>query len=248
MKSNFTSTETPLESKKQSGAETYSSAIGEAINYTRWILDEASPYVGLRVLEVGLGHGSYRTALPSGITYFGVDIDEDSVSEARIKYPSDTLIQSDISDASFTQAATGFAVDTILCVNVLEHILDHEKAFQNLIQVLQPGGHLFLFVPAFEALYTDLDRLAGHHRRYHKEDIAPLLPDGAKIIVNKYFNPIGGLGWWFNGLFRHNSLNSGAVNGQITLFDKYVLPLSRTCDLITKPFFGQSLICVVKKA
>lgn len=231
----------------QSGAETYSSAISDAVNYTRWILDEASPFIGERVLEVGLGHGSYRAVLPAGVKYFGVDIDLDSVQQAQSKYPDDTLIQADISDPIFTKTASGFGVDSMLCINVLEHIPDHKQAFQNLIEILKPGGHLFLFVPAFNSLYTDLDRLAGHERRYRKNDMLALLPAGATIVVNKYFNPVGGVGWWINGLFRHKSLNAKGVNSQIIVFDKYVLPISRAADCITNSFFGQSLICVVKK-
>ncbi|MBX9690286.1 MAG: class I SAM-dependent methyltransferase [Candidatus Obscuribacterales bacterium] len=231
----------------QSGADTYSSAISEAVNYTRWILDECSPYLGNRVLEVGLGHGSYRQCLPPQVKYYGVDIDDDSVAQAKARHPQDIVFKSDIADSAFLQKLENEIIDSVLCINVLEHIDKHKDALQNLMTVIRPGGHLFLFVPAFNALYTDLDRLAGHHRRYRKEDILALLPKNSRIIKNKYFNPIGGLGWWVNGLVKHDSLNSGAVNGQITVFDKYILPISRSLDPLTAPFFGQSLIAVLQR-
>ena len=63
----------------------------------------------------------------------------------------------------------------------------------------------------------------------------------------RYFNPIGGLGWWANKFRRHESLDSDEVNGQIVIFEKYVLPFSRALDPLTRAFFGQSLICVARR-
>jgi hypothetical protein len=102
-------------------------------------------------------------------------------------------------------------------------------------------------VPAMMSLYNDLDHLAGHHRRYSIKDFRRILSD-LPVNVEKlcYFNPIGGLGWWINRFRRHTSLNSDAVNGQIEVFEKYVLPVSRILDPLTRRFFGQSLICIAR--
>jgi SAM-dependent methyltransferase len=235
------------ESEIQSGAETYSSAMGDAVNYFRWILDEFQPFMGKSLLEVGLGHGSYRACLPTDLQYFGIDIDADSVAQAQRKYPGDTILEADIADRDFAAAFKGKKIDSVICINVLEHVLDHRLAVKNLIEIMEPGGHLFLFVPAFQALYTALDQLAGHHRRYRKADLEALVPPTAKVVVSKYFNSIGGFGWWVNGFFKHKSLNDGAVNTQIAVFDKYVLPFSRMLNPITGPWFGQSAILVVRK-
>jgi hypothetical protein len=59
---------------------------------------------------------------------------------------------------------------------------------------------------------------------------------------------IGGLAWWVNSLARHDSLDDTAVNAQIRIFDKYVLPASRLIDPLTREFFGQSLICIARKS
>ncbi|MBA3857747.1 MAG: hypothetical protein C0507_12640 [Cyanobacteria bacterium PR.3.49] len=231
----------------KSGADTFSSAIKSAVNYHRWILDEFRPYIGGRILEVGLGHGNYRPLLPQDATYFGIDIDERCIEQAKASYPGDSFELWDISDSSKVQSFAKRKIDTVICINVLEHILPHKPAFRNLVETLEPGGHLLLFVPAFQALYTSLDELAGHHRRYHLADLRELTPPNCKIIVNKYFNPIGGLGWWVNGFFKHKSLNDNAVNGQIEVFDKYVLPISRSIDPLVNKVFGQSLLAVVEK-
>jgi hypothetical protein len=69
-----------------------------------------------------------------------------------------------------------------------------------------------------------------------------------EILELRYFNPIGGLAWWVNSLARHDSLDDTAVNAQIRIFDKYVLPASRLIDPLTREFFGQSLICIARKS
>jgi hypothetical protein len=90
--------------------------------------------------------------------------------------------------------------------------------------------------------------LAGHFRRYTTRRLRELLSNQPVEIVRlNYFNPIGGLGWLANRLKRHNSLNDSAVNGQIVLFDKYVVPLSRALDPLSRNFFGQSVICIARR-
>lgn len=65
--------------------------------------------------------------------------------------------------------------------------------------------------------------------------------------MNRYFNSLGGVGWWLNRWISHDLLDSCAVNAQITFFDRYIIPISKAIDPATSPFFGQSFICVVEK-
>jgi hypothetical protein len=131
----------------------------------------------------------------------------------------------------------------------LEHVDEDRAALRNLAGMLAPGGHLLVFVPAFAALYNDLDRLAGHRRRYSKKQMAERIAGaGLAPLVLRYFNPVGGLGWLANRGLRHDSLDAASVNRQIVLFDRYVLPLSRLLDPLTRRWFGQSLIVVARKA
>jgi hypothetical protein len=67
------------------------------------------------------------------------------------------------------------------------------------------------------------------------------------VVTLRYFNPIGGLGWWANSLKRHESLNANDVNAQIRIFDKYIIPLSRAVDPLFRSLFGQSVICVARR-
>ena len=118
-----------------------------------------------------------------------------------------------------------------------------------MLDSLQKDGHLLLFVPAFKGLYNDLDKLAGHLRRYRRNDIRELIAhrNDVEIVCNEYFNPVGGLGWWVNKFKTHKNINSKNVNSQVIFFDKYMVPFSKFFNVFTKGFFGQSLYCVIKK-
>jgi hypothetical protein len=153
----------------------------------------------------------------------------------------------DITSAEFCRRfSQRFA--SIVCSNVIEHIQTDNVAVQNLAGALSSQGHLLIVVPAFESLTNDLDRLAGHLRRYRVRDLQRLFAlAGLQPVRIDYFNPIGGLGWWVNRMLPHKSLNADAVNKQIRVFDRYVVPLSRLIDPLTKRFFGQSVIAVGRK-
>jgi SAM-dependent methyltransferase len=231
----------------KTGAQTYSSAIEEADNYTRWILSAFRPYFGQHLLEVGLGHGGYRGFLPDHSDYTGLDLDPVSVATAQARHPDDTYLVADVTDPALPGHLAPRRIDTVLCINVLEHIERDRDAVKVLLQTLVPGGHLLLFVPAFPALYSDLDRMAGHVRRYRLADTARLVDGDGVIVKQEYFNAVGGVGWWVNKAMPHRSLDSGAVNGQIRFFDRYIVPIARMVDLIARPVFGQSMICVIRK-
>ena len=232
----------------KTGAATYSSAIANAQNYMRWLVDNFRPYLHGSILEVGVGHGHYCTLLAECGDYTGIDHDADSVADARAAFPTCAFAACDILDRAQLRAAVPDGADAIVSINVLEHIDDDRTAIANLVDALKPGGHLLLSVPALMLLYNDLDRLAGHCRRYSTtrlQEILDTLP--VDIVRLCYFNPIGGLGWWVNSLKRHQSLNDNAVNGQIRFFDQYVVPVSRRLDPIFRSVFGQSVTCIARR-
>src|SRR6266540_2645314 len=158
------------------GSETYSSAVERAQNYTRWVVSAFRPFFGRSLLEIGMGHGGFYQHLPPLREYVGTDLDAELVERARALYPTLRFVQADIADPSFADRFAGAVIDTVLCANVLEHVEDNRGAMSNLLSVLSPGGHLLLLVPAFQWLYNDLDRLAGHVRRYTKGELAALVP------------------------------------------------------------------------
>ena len=231
-----------------SSSPTFSSAIADAQNYTRWITGTFAPYATGRILEVGIGHGGYFVFLNKLGRYTGIDIDPHNVASARRRFPEADFRLSDICSDQFRSEFPQESVDTIVCCNVIEHVDNDGVAVANLANALSLGGHLLLLVPALKQLYGDLDRLAGHYRRYDRPMIRRVL-DGLPLEIRelRFFNPIGGVAWWINTFFRHELLDSGAVNAQIRIFDRLAVPASRGLDFLTRGFFGQSLILIARK-
>ncbi|WP_158626746.1 class I SAM-dependent methyltransferase [Bradyrhizobium sp. RP6] len=145
--------------------------MADAKNYISWILASFSEYLAAPVLEIGVGHGSYASVLRDYGDYIGIDIDPASVEEGRQRFPGLDLRVSDITRPEFVALANERKVKTIVCLNVIEHIEDDGKAVTNLARALQPGGHLLVNVPALDLLFNDLDRMAGHHRRYSRAEM-----------------------------------------------------------------------------
>jgi len=232
----------------KSGKDTYSSAIASAYHYIDWVLSAFKPYLRGDIVEVGIGHGSYFETLAQYGNYVGIDIDPRSVREAQLRFPGVRFEQADILQPGFLKDFLPGKADAIVSINVLEHIADDQAALANLADALKVGGTLLISVPAMMGLYNDLDRLAGHCRRYHLSDFERMLaPLPVQIDRLCYFNPIGGLGWWANRFKSHDSLDSNAVNGQIKFFDKYIVPISKIVDPLSRRFFGQSLTCIARR-
>lgn len=105
-----------------------------------------------------------------------------------------------------------------------------------------------LFIPAYQSLYSEMDRLAGHFKRYRRQDFSDLIKGlPATIVESAYFNSLGGFGWWLNKIHKPKTLNDNAVNTQLALFDKYLVPVAKGLDYFTRSFFGQSLVIIIRK-
>ncbi len=224
------------------------SEIESSVNYNRWIFSKFKNCIGKNILEIGPGFGNLSNYISDFKTYVVLDIDENVINRAKEINNKRTYFVMDAASDDFSKELGNYSFDTVICVNVLEHIYDHDKAFRNMMDVLNTNGHLLLFVPAFNFLYNDMDKLAGHFRRYTKNLCKKLLKNGNyQLIKAEYFNPIGALGWWANKFVQHDDLDSKQINNQVRFFDKYVIHLSKSLNPLTKYFFGQSLVCVFKK-
>jgi SAM-dependent methyltransferase len=233
-----------------SGFETMAESMEFADNYNNWILHDFKKYMGTSLLEIGTGQGNFKKYVSGSVkSYASIDIDDDVIKRAKERDPQGNYIVADISAADFKEKVKDLKLSSIICLNVLEHVPDHKAGLNYMLDSLEKGGHLLLFVPSFKGLYNDLDRLAGHLRRYKKKDVLELISNrnDIEIIRNEYFNPVGGFGWWLNKFKKHETINSKNVNKQVLFFDKYVVPFSKFFNFFTKPFFGQSLYCIIKK-
>jgi SAM-dependent methyltransferase len=136
--------------------------------------------------------------------------------------------------------------DTIVLINVLEHIRDDQAALRELVRILRPGGCLLIFVPALAMLMSELDRVHGHFRRYHKGDLeAKLRAVPADIVHCSYFDAFGTLSWFVvNTVLRRTDFNPTLIH----INDRYLVPLSRAVERLITPPFGKNLIVIAQKA
>jgi SAM-dependent methyltransferase len=227
---------------------TFAPAMESAKNYTQWVLRQFDGSFGRNVLEVGIGHGGYGDYVPTSASYCGLDIDPQNVAAARERYPSRSFIEGDVTSDEFVERLQVEGFDTVLCCNVLEHIEDDRRAVRNMLRVLVDGGRLLLLVPALPSLFNDLDRIAGHQRRYTKATLSAAIdPALGRVERLAYFNSVGALGWLANSFVRHKNIESRSIAMQVALFDRVMVPVSRVADRLVARSFGQSLVAVVEK-
>jgi SAM-dependent methyltransferase len=227
-----------------------SSAMPDAMNYHRWILGMINPHITGRVLEVGFGYGQYSRELARHVTQLvAVDCDPRLLSIGSTLPDNVELRIADLGRTEFASTVGEDSFDSVVCINVLEHIEDDLAALQSLFRVLRPGGNLLLFVPAMPALYGSMDEMAGHFRRYSRRLLRQRLNSARfELIELRYFNPLGAVGWWVNAkVVRPKDLSQPSINQQILWYDKYVQPISRLIDPLTRRFFGQSLWVIGRK-
>ena len=226
-----------------------SPAMASAANYYAWIASQFQPVLGRRILDIGGGHGAHLDHIVShGRKVVSVDLSPECVREMREKFagrPFEALC-GDITQPAFLERLTAEAFDTIVCVNVLEHIENDAAALEAMVQILRPTqGRLFLLVPAHPFLYGTPDVLAGHFRRYRRRDLRELVSRaGFRAVQARYFNGFGAVPYLLNSRILRPKTLSGPVDTQIVLFDRYLVPVLRRIESFVRVPFGQSLIAI----
>ena len=215
------------------------------MRYNRWMFDRLHPWVGRRVLEIGSGIGNLSAFLVDRERLVLTDTREEYLSRLRQRFAG----HSNIAVARLylpddDRAVAGQRFDTIICLNVLEHVDDDISALQAIRRLLAPAGRLVLLVPALPALDGTIDRALGHHRRYPRAGLAGLLAaTGFKLAHIEYYNLAGIPGWWWAGRVLRSETIPG---GSLKLYDALV-PLFRLERFI--PWrVGQSLIAIGEAA
>ena len=136
--------------------------------------------------------------------------------------------------------------DTVACVNVLEHIEDDVNALRLFADIVGPSnGNVLVFVPAVQAAYGPLDAELGHHRRYLKGSLSKAFTTaGLDLVLLKYTNPIGLLGWMYNSWIAKSTAHSSQ---QIRLFESLVAPWARPLERVVPLPIGLSLVAVGRR-
>lgn len=215
--------------------------------YFQWQADLAGAVLGRRPIEIGCGLGNFTKYLLGRDLVVATDVEPACTERLAQRFPGapNLVVQTiDVLSPEFA-ALKRYEPDSVVCLNVLEHVEDDALALRHMHQVLPEGGLVVLLVPAFEALYGPIDRHLGHYRRYSKRSLRQLADEtGFKVNVLRFMNSAGFFGWWFNARVRKATLQS---EDQIRLFDRYIVPVLRRIEAVLPPPFGQSLFAVLTK-
>ena len=220
------------------------SRLARAPRFNDWMADVVRPYCGERVLELGSGTGTLTRRLIPRQRYVASDVNPLHLHALRALCTDRPYLDAQLCDvtdpASFPRPEGGF--DTVLALNVVEHVEDDVAALENMRGVLAPGGRAVVLVPQDPDLYGSLDEVLGHERRYTEATLRQLAAEaGFTVREIVPFNRVSSPAWWVNGrLLRRR----GFSRFQIGALD-LLTPVFRVLDRVI-PFTALSLVAVLE--
>lgn len=227
-------------------------AMSSAVNYHRWILQIFDSYLGKRVVEVGAGMGSFSELLMER-SFESLTLVEPSPQMyevlltrlAELKAPARIHAHRALFCQIADKIKSAERPDSIIYLNVLEHISDDEAELAIVNQTLTKGGRIFIFVPAFNWLYGSFDRQIGHIRRYTKTELTEKCRRaGFRILEARYFDAFGIVPWWIKyRLLRSETTGTAAVQ----FYDNYVVPAAKAIESYVRPPIGKNILLVGEK-
>jgi SAM-dependent methyltransferase len=201
----------------------------------RWLYSKLEPHIHGRVLEIGSGIGNLsRHIAERATTAVFSDMEDGYLSALRSTFQGDSriaVVRYDLDGPPPAEIA-GRRFDTVVAVNVLEHIRDDGALVRALAGLLEPEGKLAVYVPACPIAFGSLDRALGHFRRYTPDSLVAVLAGaGLEPVPPRYMNLPGLLGWTVNGrIIRRERLS----DRQVAVFER-LLPVLRLEDRIRLP-------------
>lgn len=219
--------------------------------FTSWIVAALQPALGRRVLEVGAGLGSIAAEIAAADSSRRVT----AIEPAANVFPAlhdraaehDNLDAFQVTSSELAHQEMGHRFDSVVYVNVLEHISDDVAELITATELLEPGGRLGVFVPAMPALYGSLDYKSGHYRRYTAEQLRSVMEQAGFVDIDvRYLDVLGVVPYWLMYRVLHVShLDRVSSSG----YDRVIVPLSRGLQrLAPRPPRGKNLIATARRA
>lgn len=214
--------------------------------FNGWMAETIAPFIGRRVLEIGAGIGNLtRRLAPGRALYVASDIENEHLARlaARLAHrPNVRVARVDLTRWEDFEPLQG-TVDTVICLNVVEHVEDDLLALRNLNRVLAPGGRAIVLVPEGQGIYGELDVVLGHWRRYAEPELRAKMEEAGFEVERVFgFNRVTRPGWWWNGRVLKRRTFSRL---QLWIFDRLVWLWKRLDRRL--PWPGVSLIAVGRK-
>ena len=227
-----------------------------AQRFTNWIVAALRPAFGRSILEVGAGFGAVTRTIaelePDSkvVAIEPADNVYSTLAERCHDLPNVSTYQltsRQLAEAAPSDAVAPGSFDTILYVNVLEHIEHDGAELSTALELVRPGGALGVFVPAMPSLYGSLDYKSGHYRRYTPAQLRDVIEQAGFVDCSvRYFDPLGVVPYWL--MYRVLDVQTlGAVSS--TGYDRVVVPISRALErLMPRPPRGKNLVAIARRA
>jgi protein-L-isoaspartate O-methyltransferase len=200
-----------------------------------------------KVLEVGAGLGGTTSILCDGSQDQWLCLEPDPQLYARLekkiadgKLPSVCLAKK----GTTNDLPSTDQYNTILYIDVIEHIEKDKEELQRAKALLTDQGFLIVLVPAHQFLYNEFDRAIGHYRRYNKKMLKAAAPEGLKLLTIRYLDSLGFLASVMNKYFLKQDYPTAK---QINFWNGYLVPVSKPLDFVSGYFSGKTLIAVWQK-
>ena len=214
-----------------------------AENWKQYWSNQLKPLIGQHVLEIGAGVGSNLSLLKDEqIEWLAIEPDADQSDRIRLLTSGDDAVT--VITGTLDSVSIDKKFDSIIYIDVLEHIEDDKEEIEKALNYLNKDGRLIILSPAHQSLFSPFDSAVGHFRRYNKRSLSSLIKDNSLIEQLYYLDSVGYIASWLNAKI----LKSGMpTKGQIWLWDSIMVRLSVFVDRIFNYSFGKTIIMVLKK-
>jgi hypothetical protein len=219
----------------------------KATNWKKYWSDKLRPHIKGEVIEVGAGVGTSTKYLctqeyPSWLC---LDPDPSHVTQITQLIESGELPGScEARNGVLADLQLDLLADTILYVDVLEHIEEDKREMELAESHLRSGGHVVVLSPAFRFLYSPFDKAVGHYRRYEKSDIPRLTVNGLTLVDAFFLDSVGFFASLTNRMFLKSTMPSAK---QIAVWDRIMVPLSKFADVFFGFVLGRSIVVIWRK-
>ncbi len=219
----------------------------EAVHWKRYFRSAIADRLVGDVLEVGAGIGETARHLLDGRQRSWLCLEPDERLGTRLRAWAEA---GDAAPLPAVQIGTTADLDprsrfdTILYIDVLEHIEDDRAEMARAAELLAPRGTLIVLSPAFQQLFSDFDRSVGHFRRYTRASLAEVMPPSLRQVRLRYLDSVGFLASLSNRALLRQAL---PTRRQIALWDRVMIPASRVLDPLLARGFGRSVLAVYER-
>ena len=215
-------------------------------NYYRWTYGRFRPWLKGIVVELGCGAGLGLATYAAGAERI-IAVDHNEALLARVRdarRPNVETMKADLMAAHWSEF-DGIDADAVLMMDVLEHFADDARFLTGAVEIVRPGGHVLIKVPAHRASYSPMDEASGHYRRYDPQDLVALAArTGLEVVRLDPINRVGGLAYRFKNNASSNFSRS-FKRWQLRAIN-LGLPLVRLADTLPLSA-GLSLAAVLRK-